>query len=556
MKKVRSTEAAAIALLVGILTVACGADLSGTATDSTPEMAVAPVESVIVLAADGSDLGRLALEVNCGATADMHLLRGMSLYHNMTFWEAKAEFTEATAAEPGCAIGYWGAALSFVHPIWPDTVSDADVVVGRELLDQARAAAIRSDRADTYIHALSGYYEDAESRSELERLQTLRDRWEGVHNADPSDIEATALHALTLLGAATPDPTFPDQNRAGALLASILAAIPEHPGGMHYTIHAYDFAPLADRALGVANIYGKTISGNSHALHMTSHIFTQVGMWPESIDYNRRAADVALAEPVAGRISHQYLHALDYLAYAYLQQGNDEAAMAVWGEVPLVDQAFDHAATSYAIAAIPVRYALERREWGEAAAAGATIDASAYPAYAAITTFAAGMGAAHNGNNDEARVQLARLAELRDAARLINEPYDWAAQVEIQRLTLQSWIEYGTGDTDAALATAASAADLETANPKHPVTPGMVLPAREAYADMLFALERYDEAAAQYAATLETNPNRYRSLLGAGDSARLAGNADAARGFYGELLEVATGSERPELARVREHLAN
>jgi len=69
-------------------------------------------------------------------------------------------------------------------------------------------------------------------------------------------------------------------------------------------------------------------------------------------------------------------------------------------------------------------------------------------------------------------------------------------------------------------------------------------------------LERYDEAAAQYAATLETNPNRYRSLLGAGDSARLAGNADAARGFYGELLEVATGSERPELARVREHLAN
>lgn len=546
------TPAATVIAAVTLLLGGCAA-----APDAEVE---APVYTVVVTAENGDDLGTLSLRVECGDEADEHVLRGMFLYHNMTFWEAEDAFRAATSAEPACALGYWGAALSYVHPIWPDTVSDEDILVGRELLEQARNATIRSPRDDAYIEAVGGYYEDAENRSELERLQAFRAGWESVHTAAPTDIETEALYALALLGAATPDPAYTEQNKAGDLLTRILGAIPDHPGGLHYTIHAYDFPQLADRALDVANRYGKTIPGNSHALHMTSHIFTQVGMWPESIDYNRRAADIAARQPVDGRVSHQYLHALDYLAYAYLQQGQDDMALGVWEEMPALDESFDHAGTSYAIAAIPARYALERRSWEEAAVAGAVaatrVDPTRYPAFAAITTFAAGMGAARTGDAAAANTAMALLAQLRQTSTDAVGTYDWATQIEIQRLMLQSWIQLANGDEADALAAAATAADLDLANPKNPVTPGTVLPARESYADMLFELERYDEAHTQYALSLETSPNRYRSLLGAGDSARLAGHAETARGYYQRLLDTAAASTRDELGRVREFLAN
>ncbi len=538
-----------------VLIAVCAAAHLGCArqaSDADPDAQ----EAILVTAADGSVLGSVTLQVNCGAGADEHLLRGVALYHNMTFTEAEAEFRSAAEVEPECALGYWGAAASFVHTLWPDTVDDERVVAGRELLERARAATIRSARDDTYIAAFAGYYDDAENRSEQDRLESFRVGWGAAHEANPDDLEAQAFYALALLATAPADPAYPHQNQAGALLAEILTTVPNHPGGLHYTIHAYDFPPLAERALPVAHSYGAVIPENSHALHMTSHIFTRLGHWPDSIAYNRRAADVAAKHPMGGLVSHHYLHALDYLAYAYLQQGEDAAALEAIEELRSLGEMHESSVTAYAVAAMPVRLALDAGNWDVLPAGEESIDASKYPAFAAMPVFATGMRDVQAGDLGPARAAERRLAELGDAARSMAGAYDWSTQVEIQRLTLQSWIEYAGGDAESALGTAEAAAELASANPKSPVTPGVVRPARESYADMLFALGRFDEAAAQYAATLETSPGRFRSLLGAGDSARLAGDLETARTFYAQLLEIAAGSDRAEIAGVREHMSD
>jgi tetratricopeptide (TPR) repeat protein len=538
------------ALALALIATAC----ADTSTTDSAETVVA------VTAEDGTALGSLGLSVNCGPAADTHLLRGVALLHNMTFTEAEAEFRAAAAAEPECAFAYWGTATSFVHVLWPDSVGAAQLEEGRALLAQAQAATIRDARDDAYIAALSAYYENAEERSEAERLQALLDGYAAANAADPSNRETQALYALSLISTAPRDPAFAQQIQAGEMLASVLEAIPDHPGAMHYTIHAYDQPELAERAVAAANSYGAVIPANSHALHMTSHIFTRLGDWPESIDYNRRAADVAVDHPVNGRVSHHYLHALDYLAYAYLQQGRDEMAQAVLDEMNGLAEMHDHAATTYAVAAVPVRLALEQRDWAAAAVLELQADGRSqvqnYPAFVAMQVFGRGLGAAHTGDSAAASAGVAELEQLRDAAREMPGAYDWAAQVEMQRLTLQSWVEFTAGQTEQALATAAAAAELESQHPKNPVTPGVVLPAREAYGDMLFAVERYADAIEQYRLNLDVNPNRYRSLLAAGDAARLMGDEEQAREFYSQLLEVAGEGERAELETVRESLGN
>ncbi|NKB86696.1 MAG: hypothetical protein GKS06_00545 [Acidobacteria bacterium] len=535
-------------------TLVAATAFAGCAPGTESSQASGPV---MALASDGSELGQVNLAVACTAPANELVHRGLALYHNMTFTEAETAFRNAADADAECAIAHWGVAMSYVHTLWPDSVAPEQLAAGREAIERARAASTRSASDDAYIAAIAGYYADAESRSEAERLQGFHDGWAAAHEANLDDEEAKALYALSLIATAPRDPEYPNQRRAGELLAEVRGAMPNHPGALHYTIHAFDSPALAADALDVAHAYGSVIPENSHALHMTSHIFTRLGHWDDSIAYNRRAADVAASHPVGGRVSHHYLHALDYLAYAYLQQGRDDEAAAVSAEMNGLGEMHDSAATAYAVAAIPARLAIEVPDWeGPPFLDEGIVDSGKYPAFAAMPVFANGLAWVHTGNLDSARAAIEQLDQLRDAAAGMPGAYDWSAQVEIQRLTLQSWLEYAEGNLEAAGSTAMAAVMLERDNLKNPVTPGVVLPATEALAEMAFAMENYADALMFYLETLERNPNRYRSLLGAGDSAKLMGRDEEARTYYEQLLEIAPVSTRDDLAAVREFLAN
>ncbi len=362
--------------------------------------------------------------------------------------------------------------------------------------------------------------------------------------------EAALFSALALIATASGAADGLDRRvDAGSIAEAVLQAIPDHPGAHHYVIHAFDMPSLADRALPVARRYGNVAPDNSHALHMTSHIFTRRGLWGESITYNTRAAD--LAGPVDGAVSGPRLHAIDYLVYARLQRGEDDAAREVLDGVNAIDGPIeDHAAAIYALAAVESRLALERHRWADAADVKvrqpAAVAWDRYPHLEAIPWFARALGAAHTGDLQAARRSAERLAELETAAAGVPDAYDWAAQVRIQRMGALAWIALAEGRTDEAVSLMTEAAELEATTEKNPVTPGGVLPAGELLGDMLMELNRHVEALEAYTAELERTQNRFNSLYGAGLAAETF-DREIAAGYYYQLLEVA-GTEVTRLA--------
>ena len=186
----------------------------------------------------------------------------------------------------------------------------------------------------------------------------------------------------------------------------------------------------------------------------------------------------------------------------------------------------NHATTAYAFAAVPTRFALERRAWEEAsrieARVPATIPWDQYPFFEAMAVFGRGLGAVHTGDAEGARSAASRLAELEAASRASPIAYDWATQVRVQELGLRAWIEYTAGRIDEGLAQMVEAAELEATTEKNPVTPGEVLPAGELLGDMLLHAGRPVDALDAYLTALERTPRRFNSVRGA---ARAAGGS-------------------------------
>ena len=501
-------------------------------------------EAVEVFDHAGSSLGQVAIEVTCTSEANDHVRRGLALLHNMTYTEAEAEFAAASEADPNCAMAKWGEATSLFHPLWPDVPTAETVQRGKTLLEEATDRT-PSALEEAYIAAASAYYAGDQSRSETDRLQAYADGWDNVVSEFPNDIEAKLFQALSRIGISeTASDMVAVRSSAGEIAEAVLAKIPNHPGALHYTIHAYDLPELADRAQEEAQIYGKVAPENSHALHMTSHIFTRVGSWDESISYNSRAGVAALKHPVMGGVSMHYLHAADYLVYAYLQQGNDAAAAKVWQEITSLDGPVqNHAGSAYAYAAVPTRMALERHDWQKASAiklyAPSSITWNSYPHLEAIVVFTRGMGAARSGKPAMASKSVQRLQELENAAAALPGAYDWAAQVRIQRKTVQAWILLARRDTKGALAEMRAAAELEATTTKNPVTPGEVLPATELYGDMLLELNQPAEALKAYGQSLARNRNRLNSLYGAAVASEKLGDTEAAKEYYRQIVSIA-----------------
>ena len=509
----------------------------------------------------GAKLGTVKFPVSCTKAAQPLMARGLALVHHMTFKGGYAAFAAAQKKDPNCALAYWGMAMTYIHPVWPDSPSKAQFKRARELLALANSRGRKSPWEKAYIAAVEAYYANAEKRTERSRLASYSQAWAKVHKSFPNDREAAAFAALTHLASAS----FLDKSNkipkaAGAMLEELLARHPDHPGAHHYLIHSYDYPGLAKRALFVARRYGKLAPNVPHALHMPTHIFIRLGLWEESIAWNKRSAAAALKRGAAG--AFHYIHALDYVAYAYLQQAQDTKAKHVLTTVLTLPRPFYEVkspAFAYALAAIPARYALERRAWEEAAKLTPPVPdvypwGKRFPAFQAITHFARALGAARSGNVPVARAAIEKLTALHKLAAKGN-PY-WANQVEIQLIAAQAWLALAEGKPDAGLGLMQKAAKLEAATEKHPVTPGEVLPAQELLGDMLMQLKRPAEALAAYEMTLARAPNRFNTLYGAGRAAELAGQRAKATAFYKALVKLAAGgnAERPGLRHARQYL--
>ena len=491
-------------------------------------------------------LGSVHFATSCAPATAPEFDHAIALLHSFEFGAAINGFTRVLDTDSSCAIARWGIALSrWGNPMSIGNRTTQSLDVGRRAADVAtRSASHANAREQGYIAAVAHLYADFEHTPQRARVVAYEKAMADVVAAQPADTEAKIFHAIALVAAAPPtDKTYANQLAAGALLEQLWAIKPEHPGLAHYLIHTYDVPALAGRARLAAERYAQIAPSAAHALHMPSHTFTRAGLWQESVNTNRRSIEAARAEAGYG----EALHASDYSEYAYLQMRNDSAARSIVGTLPALMKHFDPNAITgaangvagfFAVAAIPARYALERRNWMDAEALTPTT--TAFPYTEAITYFAIALGASHNGHLAPARTAIDSLAAIRDRLRTAGEAY-WTEQVAIQHLGASAWFALAEHHDSAAVALMQEAATREDATEKSAVTPGPLAPAHELLADMLLQLGRPSEALAQYRATQTKEPNRFRTLYGAMQAAAASGDSSTSA-QYAAQLERLTGS--------------
>jgi hypothetical protein len=497
-------------------------------------------------------LGTIHFPVSCNAAAQQAFDRAMALYHSFYWREVKTAFDAVLEADPSCAMAYWGHALALLdNPfIWPPKAKN--LAEGMAMIDQALAAEPGTQREADYVAALESFYRNHEEVDHRTRAEAYVRAMGELAQRYPDDVEASVLYALALSATFDPaDKTYARQLEAAAILKPLFEQYPEHPGVAHYLIHSYDYPAIAHLGLPAAQRYAQIAESAPHALHMPSHIFTRLGHWQDSIATNIASANASA--DLRGR-----LHAWDYLTYAYLQVARDTDAQAIVENVAALREVKDeNLGAAYGLAAIPMRAALERGRWEDAA----RIELSPrepdfawerFPNAEAVNAFGRGFGAARSGDIAGAREQIKRLGTLRQAMIDARQAY-WADQALIQTEVIEAWVAHVEGRTQEALTRLRAAADHEDATEKNVVTPGPLVPARESLAEMLMELGRPGDALVEFETVTVAEPNRFRALYGAARAAELSGDPDTARAYYATLMNVAANPAggRPELTTAR-----
>jgi hypothetical protein len=496
--------------------------------------------------AGAEQLGRVHFAQSCSPAVTPQFDRAVALLHSFEFGGAIEAFTGVLATDSTCAMAQWGIALSrWGNPMATGNRTAMALEQGRHSAETAsRLGAHATERERGYIGAVSQLFDDVQHRDQRTRVVAYERAMGNLVERQPADTEAMIFYAIALVASAPPqDKTYANQLKAGAMLETLWAAQPDHPGLAHYINHAYDVPALAGRATIAARRYAAIAPSAAHALHMPSHTFTRVGMWHESIETNMRSIETARR---TGAIA-EALHASDYAEYANLQLRRDSAAEAIVRDADAFGKVLDVNATTgaangpagaFAVAAIPARYAIERRDW--AAASALQPRAGGYPHTEAMTWFVVALGAAHTGQPQRARAAIDSLAILRARLTSTGEGY-WAEQVAIQQLAAQGWLDLAEHRPDDALSHMREAATREDATEKSAVTPGPLAPARELLGDMLMELKRPADALEQYRLSLRKEPNRFRTLYGAMTAAAASGD-QAARASYAAQIQTLTGS--------------
>ena len=500
-------------------------------------------------------LGTVSFPISCSGGAQGEFERGVALLHSFWYEEAEKSFRQIADRDATCAMAYWGQAMSIYRPLWV-RLTDADLKRGRELMEKVQAAAAKSQRERDYIAALSTLYQADEKIAYSERNVAYCNAMRTVHEQYPKDHEAGVFYALALLASAPEgDTSLKNPREAIALLNEIYKEEPNHPGVAHYLIHAADNPQLAELGLAAARRYAGIAPASPHALHMPSHIFARLGLWPE--DINSNLASVAAAkQPSTMHIGAEHqVHAMDFLEYAYLQMGDDAKARAIVEQVGSIrSEDVDAGLDGYLnkmLAHFPAMYALETHDWK--AAEALPVRTNAEPYYQATTYWARAVGAGHLRDVAGAREGVARYDATVEATRKTKTAFR-AKYMTGDGNQARAWMLFAEGKSEEAVGLLRSVADKQDAEGKGEVE----LPAREMLGDMLVELGRTREALREYEKSLKTDPNRFNGLYGAGHAAELSGDAAVAGRYFAQLLEnckETVASERPELARARAMVA-
>jgi tetratricopeptide (TPR) repeat protein len=513
-------------------------------------------------------LGTVSFSVSCSPSVQPAFNRGVALLHDFWYEEAHSQFEQIAKTDPSCSMAHWGEAMSMFHQIW-QRPNPAAMASGWEEMQKAESPQAGTEREREYISALSDFFKPGDAKYP-ERIGKYSAAMGILYSHHPDDTDAAAFYALSLLAAKSPDDTtLAQEEKAMSVINPQIAKYPDHPGLVHYTIHACDNPTMAPRGLSASRHYGEIAATAPHAVHMPGHIFARLGMWRDDIDVNTAAVAASqVAESRHQSGSFDQLHADDFLEYAYLQSGQDANARKLLDSTNALLNRFQDmpdmkmAASGHAMddmfdyyrVKLPVFYSLEMRDWKSAAALEPP--AGADPESATLTYWARTIASGHLHLPGPARANLTTYEGL--LVQIRKGPHAYAADstaAQIEHGEMLAWTAFAEGKEQEAIRRMRASADLQDK-----VGQGEVdIPAREMLADMLLELHQPQLALVEYAEALKLSPNRFNGLYNAGMAAEAVGDKSKAAAYYTALLK-STGngiqSSRPQIAHARTFAAD
>ena len=485
--------------------------------------------------AQESQLGRVEFPTSGSQQAQQHFLRGLAALHSFWYEEAIEAFRESTKVDPDFAMGYWGEAMAYNHPLW----SEQDMAAARLVLAKIKETPKLTERERAYIAAVRVLYGEGDKHA---RDIAYSAAMEKIYRAYPDDLDAAAFYSLSLLGIGG-EKGYRLQAKAGAIALDVYQKNPNHPGAAHYIIHAFDDPDHAILALPAARRYASIAPEAHHARHMPSHIFLQLGMWSEAAASNESAWEASDAWMKRKNLSlgvRDY-HSLHWLLYVYLQQGryNDAEKLLNLMKKVMSESTYDNKLrpgyyeNNYANMA--AAFVVETERWNLAP----QLFPESKPAVASDD-----MGGAHGAHGNATSTMRVSSANrtlpffVRGlAGAMTGSEGDVANLQEIQKYEITALAASMRKDYDKAieLMKKATALEEEMRPPSGP--PSLIKPTHELFGEILLRAGKPAEAAEMFKVALQRQPNRARSLLGAARAAAQTGNQSDALTAYAALID-------------------
>jgi tetratricopeptide (TPR) repeat protein len=519
-------------------------------------------------------LGRAHMDTSCSTAVVVQFDRALALLHN--FWYARAfeRFNQVAKNDPECAMAYWGAAMTYNHPFW-DPPSQVDERAARALVQRGLLAQRASAREKLYLAAVAALY-DVGAATRADRDQQYRDAMAAVYAKYPDD-ETKLFYGLAILGAIQEGSKgFEQQGQAAKLFEDVYGRQPDHPGVLHYLIHAYDDPEHAQQGLKAARAYAIAAAAVPHALHMPSHIFTRLGYWDESAATNLKGWKVSESDVKGARESGAYrdFHNLNYLEYAYIQLGRYRDAQHTVDiiaaqfkalpdnktaqDTPELQSRHVRGRTIYAVPDRVVygyfdmltRLLVESGRWEEAAKIPLVVRSRDFVAVKLQWEAKAGAVRKDPGTAGAAAAKPVSLSQ---------EPgqHPFAKLIfSLQAKEAEAFASEAAGDTGDAVTKLKEAVAIEESIDDLSQPPYPVIPANELCGNLLLELNRPMEALTYFQKALLRTPNRPKVIFGLARAAQAVGDSETADKRYQEFLAIwrTADSNRPELATAREFL--
>jgi len=485
----------------------------------------------INVSAQESQLGRVEFPTSGSAKAQAHFLRGLAALHSFWYEEAFDAFRESTKIDPDFAMGYWGEAMTYNHPLW----GEQDLTAARAVVAKFNETPKLTERERAYLNAVRLLYGEGDKRA---RDVAYSAAMEKIYRAYPEDLDAAAFYSLSLLGIAGGEKGYRLQMKAGAIALEVYQKNPNHPGAAHYIIHAFDDPDHAILALSAARRYASIAPEAHHARHMPSHIFLQLGMWSEAAASNESAweASDAWMKRKNLSVSVRDYHSLHWLLYAYLQQGryDDAEKLLTLMKKVMSESTYDNKLrpgyyeNNYANMA--AAFIVETERWNLAselfpesktpassdqasmggshgghtmapASSSATVRTSS--ASVTLPLFIRGLAAAVNGSD---------VSQFITALQAVRS--NRSANSEIFELEIAALSASMKKDHEKAMELMKKATALEEATNAPYGPPSLIKPSHELFGEILLRAGKPEEAAEQFKISLLRQPNRARSLQG------------------------------------------